>query len=233
MGNYSFTISDGSTVLDTANLAVTCTLGTLWNGTLCKSAAADITVAPSCTIAANASTCNVNVTWTSTGLASPSIAQDGTEFSTSANQTTAVQRAISRNGLSMFLTQPGMHMFTINDGPSAGLTSNLDAATATASCVSGTTWNGTLCAASSSKVALPLPALTAVPNNYKNPSTLTWKAPEGFVSCSGNGFNTGNAASGSVVVAPKVETKYGVTCYDDLGNPSTASVTVGKIKVSY
>ena len=72
----------------------------------------------------------------------------------------------------------------------------------------------------------PTATLTANPVSIVagNSSTLTWSSTNAS-SCTGSGFSTGNAVSGSVGVSPGTTTGYSVTCTGAGGN-ATANATV-------
>ncbi len=72
----------------------------------------------------------------------------------------------------------------------------------------------------------PTVSLTATPSSIIAPnfSTLAWSSTNA-TSCTGSGFNTANAISGSVSVAPSSTTSYSVTCTGSGGN-GFASVSV-------
>lgn len=79
-------------------------------------------------------------------------------------------------------------------------------------------------------------SLVANPNSIirGEQSLLTW-ASTGATSCTGNGFSTGGATSGSVGVSPQQTTNYTVTC-TGLGGQATAAAQVtvadGSLQVS-
>lgn len=84
---------------------------------------------PSCTIATGASTCTIPVSWSITNPVSPSVRQNSTQFSTLATGS-SISRTLSY----------GSSTFTLIDE-----VATLDTKVTTASCISGTVWNGTLC----------------------------------------------------------------------------------------
>jgi hypothetical protein len=102
----------------------------------------------------------------------------------------------------------------------------LDQETVSSNCAGGTFWDGSKCA------VIPPPSPTA--NISVNPTsttsggaiTITWSSTKAL-SCTGTGFDTGGAKSGSVVVYPEVNTTYSVSC--DNGSVvafGSASVTI-------
>lgn len=219
-GFHSFTIYSRSTVMDTSNSQAVCPPTAPWDGTVCASPqSATISSDPTCAILAGMSTCDVNVSWASSTLSSPSIEQDAIQFSTAPNN--------PMPGMLKIITY-GIHTFTIKDG-----TVVLDTSTSGAWCVVGTSWDGSSCVG----VAGSLTAtLTANPTKIVSgsPSTLTWGST-GATKCSGTGFNANNLTSGSVIVKPKVTTTYKITCYDSSGAGAfqNAKVSVGKLQTIY
>lgn len=74
----------------------------------------------------------------------------------------------------------------------------------------------------------PTVALSASPTSIVNgnSSTLTWSSSNA-TSCTGTGFSTGGAISGSVIVSPSVTTTYNLSCTGSGGtNAGSATVTV-------
>ena len=57
-------------------------------------------------------------------------------------------------------------------------------------------------------------------------TNLTWTGAGGATSCSGSGFSTSGALTGSVTVSPLVETTYTVTCFGAGGATLSDSVTI-------
>jgi Concanavalin A-like lectin/glucanases superfamily/Phosphoesterase family/Pectate lyase superfamily protein len=75
----------------------------------------------------------------------------------------------------------------------------------------------------------PTASLSANPTSITSgqSSTLTWSSTNA-TSCTGTGFSTGNAVSGSVSVSPTATTHYSVSCTGSGGTASaSATVTVG------
>ena len=58
--------------------------------------------------------------------------------------------------------------------------------------------------------------------------TIIWSAPAGASSCTGTGFDTGGATSGSVEVSPLATTTYIVTCDDPATLAGSLTVTIKK-----
>jgi hypothetical protein len=89
-------------------------------------------------------------------------------------------------------------------------------------------WGISAAQAASTPATNPTPtaALTANPTSITSgqPSTLTWSSANAG-SCTGTGFSTGNAISGSVTVTPSTTTTYSVSCAGS-GGTLNASATV-------
>lgn len=113
-----------------------CANGKVWNGSTCVNSgiSGTLTSADSCIIAINASTCNVtNFAWSVSGSSSQSsvITRDGASG--------VLSNATNGSGVTFPIFYPSStfrHTFLGN---------TLATKTVTASCVSGTTWNGTTC----------------------------------------------------------------------------------------
>jgi len=86
----------------------------------------------------------------------------------------------------------------------------LTSAISTASCTSGTIWDGSSCV---KIIITPDTGLTATPSQIikGESSTLDWYALNA-VSCEGINFNTGNNVNGSISVSPTVTTTYSIIC---------------------
>lgn len=139
-GTGPFTLAHGATQTYTnvtsgytGSLTATCNNGTptatSYSCDPVATATASIS-ASNCTIASGASTCSANVSWTSSNASSPSMRQNGSSFSTSASGNTT--RTLSY----------GTTTYTFFSG-----STQITSATATASCASGTSWNGSSCQA--------------------------------------------------------------------------------------
>lgn len=124
-------------------VTISCPNGTAWNGTTCavtSSPSATLTV-PSCTIASGASTCMSSISWTSANLTTTlSVRQNGSQFSTSATSAGLTRTLQYGSGAANVFT-------AVHNG------STLDTKTGTASCASGSTWDGSTCAASAPPVS--------------------------------------------------------------------------------
>lgn len=151
-------VHNGSTLTTTIGVA-SCVSGTSWDGTMCAappSPTATLTV-PNCTIVSASSTCSSSVSWTSANLTTTlSVRQNGAQFST----------AVTSAGVSRTLQygSGATNIFTaVHNG------STLDTKTGTASCVSGTSWNGTTCAV----IAATTVTVNATSPVATTPSTAT------------------------------------------------------------
>ena len=134
----TFFLFNNALELDRSVATASCASGTSWNGSVCQATAMTGTLtpaAPSCTIAAGASTCNVALTWTTTNPVGVSAITSNTP---SANFTLFTGNN-STGSAPVFY--PSRTFFLFNNAL------ELDRSVATASCASGTSWNGSACAA--------------------------------------------------------------------------------------
>ena len=135
----TFFLFNNALELDRSVATASCASGTSWNGSMCQAAAMTGTLtpaAPSCIIAAGASTCNVSLTWATINPAGVSAITSNTP---SANFAVF---SPSNNGTgSAPVFYPSRTFFLYNAG------FELDRSVATASCASGTTWTGSVCQA--------------------------------------------------------------------------------------
>ena len=99
--------------------------------------------------------CNIAVSWSSTNATTPSVRQDGTQFSTNP----------SSSGISRTITY-GTHTFTFFNSATELASSN-----ATASCSSGSTWDGTICKADPPPPTPPSITVTASPRMIRSGQT--------------------------------------------------------------
>ncbi len=140
--------------------------------------------AGSCFIDVGASSCVTQVTWSSSGLTSPSIREDAIQFSTS-EDSTDVPRTIPY----------GTHTYTIYDG-AAKLTPPGDV-TVNAACRFGDVWNAGTVRCESNIVAAA-PTLSSNPRIVDVGDTidLTWSADPGiFTTCNITGGQLGTTYS--------------------------------------
>lgn len=86
-------------------------------------------------------------------------------------------------------------------------------------------------------IVYPTPTATLTASKYTivngQSTTLTWSSTNATSGCTGNGFNTSGATSGSIPVSPSVTTPYGVTCSNPGGSASQSiTITVKKPTIS-
>ncbi len=164
----------------------------------------------SCTIGAGNSTCSIPFSWST--------------------QNPEATSSITRNGLTVASGNNGNQNFSISKGSQTFYLYNnsklLDTESVSASCASGTTWNGSLCEA--------VVVNTCTINNFTaNPtsivsgqsSVLNWSTSDCVnVVISNLGYNVPN--SGSQAVYPTNTKTYTLTAYGQTGAAQTRSVTV-------
>src|SRR4029077_2934545 len=110
-----------------------CTSGTTWNGSTCQTSAAPMSGtlnSPSCTIASGASSCNVTLTWTTTNPV-------GTSQVTSNTPSAGTVIGNGNNSSSAASVPYSSRTFFLYNNAVL-----LAQSTATSSCTSGTSWNG-------------------------------------------------------------------------------------------
>lgn len=169
--------------------------------------------ATSCTIAQGASTCGNTVSWTTANL-------------------TPAATAITRNTGTPASFTPSP-LASGSQGATIGYSTTtfylyhnavlLAQASAIGTCASGSTWNGSICEQNSSQVSVTLAASPTTINQGAS-SVLTWGSTNA-TSCTGTGFNTGNAISGNTTVSPASTTTYTVSC-SGAGGTAIAQATV-------
>lgn len=169
-----------------------------------------LTLSPQhCTIAQSQSTCTVLANWNTQNATNPTLVDrnTGSTLSTLANGSKTV-----------WVTFPQTIFDLKNNG------TNLDTDTATASCASGTTWNGAICAQNAQNQ--PSVNLTAYPASITlgQSSTLSWTSTY-TNSCSAS-WTGSVATSGSQSVSPTATSYYTITCYGTNGQSVTDNATV-------
>jgi len=207
----TFYLYNNAQLLATSVASSSCTAGTSWNGSTCAastSMSGTLTPAsPSCTIAAGASSCNVTLTWTTTN---PVGTSSVTSNYPSANTTVATGNSGST---SVAVPYNARTFFLYNDAQL------LATSVASSSCASGTTWNGSTCAAPTSLSGTLTPAspsCTIAAGASSCNVTLTWATtnPVGTSSVTSNYPNanttvaTGNSGSTSAAVPYNSRTFY-------------------------
>jgi hypothetical protein len=217
--------SGGSTgVIPESNEANNCSPWTNINVTASGATATLSLGAANCIIGLNASTCTVPFTWNITGATTPDLfnATRSLEYS---NQATC--------GLFCPVSYPitfGMNTVQARDGATV-----LASVFPTGICTSGSSWNGSICAAASPSATLSASPTSVTPNSK---STLTWTSANA-TSCTASGGSTGwptavtgaNYTGSSWLTAPLPAGTYiyTLTCSKS-GSPSavvTATVTSG------
>ncbi len=127
--------NEGNNCSGWSSIVISCPAGTSWNGSACVAGpSAQITV-PSCTIPLSASSCSSSVSWNSQNLTSAlSVQQNSVQFSTLSSSAGTSRTLQYGSGATNTFT-------AVHNG------TTLDTKTGTASCVSGTSWNGSACIA--------------------------------------------------------------------------------------
>ena len=161
----AFYLFNSAQQLATSNATASCASGTTWNGTICQGPMSGTLTpaAPACTIAAGASTCNVALTWSTMNPV-------GTSAVTSNWPSANYQVATGNSGSASVPVPFAGRAFYLFNSAQQLATSN-----ATASCVSGTTWNGTICQGPMSGTLTPAaPSCTIAAGTSTCDVTLTW-----------------------------------------------------------
>jgi len=164
---------NSATVLNSTSLTASCVAGTSWNGSICAAppAATATITGTNCSIPAGASSCSSQLTWSFSNTPTPNVR----------NITTNVQYSTSLTGSNVPVTITfGSHTVQARDN-----TTSLAQTIITASCTSGTSWNGGQC------VATPPPQPLATATISINGCTI----PENASMCAGSvTWNIQNAA---------------------------------------
>jgi hypothetical protein len=129
-------IYDQANLLDNQAIIGACEGGSSWNGSLCEAAAQPTATisATSCTIDEGDSSCATALTWHIQSATTPNV-KDGT---------IGVVLSTDTSGTAVpFTITHGSHEMQVRDGVAV-----LDSAQATASCQTGTNWDGTKCVSS-------------------------------------------------------------------------------------
>ncbi|HEX6096293.1 MAG TPA: PKD domain-containing protein, partial [Thermoanaerobaculia bacterium] len=164
-GGRSFFLYNNGVELDRSDASANCASGTSWNGSRCQSAmSGSLTpAAPSCTIASGGSSCNVTLSWTTTNPVDVS--------RVTSNYPTANTLIDTGNSGSKSVEVPygGRSFFLYNNGV------ELDRSNATASCASGTSWNGSRCQGAMTGSLTPAsPSCTIASGGSSCNVTLSW-----------------------------------------------------------
>lgn len=245
-GASSFFLYHNGSILASDNINASCSAGTIWDGSKCKTTASmSGTLTPavaSCNIAQGQSSCAINFSWK---VINP-VVVDGSAVTKSPNST--VGTGDDRTGVPLDIKYNIETFYLFNNARKLART------TVTSRCASGTTWNGIRCILILSGICQdetanntggPLPC-TYPPGGaggggggagdatinvnptiiYTGDSAiLTW---DGVGSCTGTNFNTGGASFGSISVSPTSTVVYTVTCSGTPASTDHVTLTVNK-----
>src|SRR5437870_205613 len=133
----TFYLYNNSQLLATSVASSSCASGTAWNGSTCQAPISGTLTpsAPSCSIAAGASSCSVTLSWTTTNPVGTSAV---TSNYPSANTTVATGNSGSTSASVPYSSRT---FYLYNDSQL------LATSVASSSCASGTNWNGSTCQA--------------------------------------------------------------------------------------
>ncbi|MHB1769624.1 MAG: hypothetical protein ACYCPH_00900 [Minisyncoccota bacterium] len=164
-----------------------------------------------CTITAGSSTCSSSISWSTSNTPSATVTiNNGSQ--TFAGGTSGTQTAS--------WIPNGSVLFTLNDSNGNALSS----VNVTGVCASGSTWNGSVCAANP-----PTASLTASPNPvaYNGRSTLTWSSTNATSCSAGGPWSNSGTLSGSGLTNPlTTATTFTFQCTGPGGTSPLQSVTV-------
>jgi hypothetical protein len=200
----TFYLYNNSQSLDTVSASSSCQSGSTWNGTMCEedsspSMSGSIS-ASNCTIAYGDAGCDSNLVWStsnpvSTSAVTSSYPSAGTEVATGNSGNTSIY--IPYNSRTFYLYNNG---------------DLLDQDTASATCPGE--WNTTTEVCDEIIITpSPTSTLSLDPTSIVigGSATLSWTSNH-TTSCTGTGFDTGGAISGSISVNPTVTTTYSLQC---------------------
>ncbi len=174
----AFYLYNNAQLLATSSATSSCASGTTWDGSTCRAPmSGTLTLsASSCSIAAGASSCNVNLTWTTTNPVAVSAVT--TDYPI---QNTVLADSNNGGPLTALVHYSSQTFYLYNNGV------ELNRSVATSSCALGTTWNGSVCQGGSrisGSVPPPFPFLFNSPvflQRYPasvgaqiNPNLRTW-----------------------------------------------------------
>ena len=168
---------------------------------------------PTCTIASGASSCNVNLTWTTTN-----------PQGTSAITATGMTNVNGNSGTNVSFTVPySSRIFYLYNNAVL-----LAQRTVSASCISGTTWSGSTCAVNPISVSLSAsPASMTLPANS---TRLTWTTTGGPTSCTAsNAWSGAKTATGGFEDRTSLTAQtytYVITCSKTGVSNASATATV-------
>ena len=131
-GTRTFYLYNNGKILDQKTATASCTTGTSWNGSQCVTTAvmSGSLSSTNCTISAGSSSCNSSLSWSTTNP----------EATSSVTTPTNITIKSSNSGSATYSVHYGARSFYLyNNGKL------LSQKTATASCTTGTSWNGSQC----------------------------------------------------------------------------------------
>ena len=175
---------------------------------------------PSCIISPNQSTCTTGATWTTESATSPRVVDrnTGATLSTSANQFSP---------MTVWVSFP-QTTYDLKNG-----STNLDTEVATASCASGTSWNGSICASAPGN---PSVSLSANPQTVPSGgSTQLTMSSSNVSSCTANsspfnsqwtGSKNPNTTFNTTISNLTVNTTFNISCIGNNGQTVTDSKQV-------
>ncbi len=224
-GTYTYNITCTKSGVSNATASITVPVSStpLPSGTLTPAS-------PSCTIASGASSCTVNLSWTTTNPIGTSVLTSNTSNTGASAPNTTVSSGNS--GTNVAVTVPySSRVFTLYNNSSLLATSN-----ASASCVSGTTWNGSICAPNTPITVSISPYYTSI-TNYPTISdnSIYWTTTGNPDSCTTSGSSPWSTAVISPISGgmqyqgsyPGVGTyTYNITCMKAGVLNASASVSV-------
>ncbi|NOT08918.1 MAG: hypothetical protein HOP28_12025 [Gemmatimonadales bacterium] len=198
-GGRNFFLYNNAVELANKSVSASCISGTSWNGNTCTppTMSGSLTGSSSCTIASGASACNVTLSWTTTNPVGTSQVTSNTP-----NANTVIGTG-NNSSASASIPFGGRSFFLYNNAV------QLASKVVSASCTSGTTWNGSICAAGPMSGTLTGSSSCTIPNGASACSvTLSWTTtnPVGTSQVTSNTPNantvigTGNNSSASASI---------------------------------
>ncbi len=198
-GNTDFYLYHNSVLLDQDTAITSCASGSSWNGSVCQATvvtpSVSLNVSPSSVFSGNSST----LSWTSANVSSCTASASPASASWTGSRSTSSSYPHESTGSLYTNTTFTLSCTGVNGSASDSETVQVLQDTG-------------------SEVAA---VLTANPERIAlgESSTLSWSS-NNATSCSGIGFSTGGAISGSTPVSPTVNTTYTVSCTDGSSSAS-------------
>ncbi|HXH95518.1 MAG TPA: Ig domain-containing protein, partial [Thermoanaerobaculia bacterium] len=195
----TFFLYNNAVLLTQSTATSSCISGTSWNGSTCQSSVSPMSgtlTSPSCTIDSGASSCNVTLTWTTTNPV-------GTSQVTSNTPSAGTVVGNGNNNSTTANVPYSSRVFFLYNNAVL-----LTQSTATSSCISGTSWNGSTCQSSVSPMSgtLTSPSCTIASGASSCNVTLTWTTtnPVGTSQVTSNtpsaGTVVGNGNNGTATI---------------------------------